>query len=62
MTKGNTGSGKIRAPRIEKAPPKIVTEALAAKAGAGKVRAPRIVKTPPKIVTSRAKGPAKTSK
>ena len=62
MTKGNTGSGKIRAPRIEKTPPKIVTEALAAKAGAGKVRAPRIVKTPPKIVTSRAKGPAKTSK
>ena len=62
MTKGNTGSGKIRAPRIEKTPPKIVTEALAAKAGAGKVRAPRIVKTPPKIVTSRAKGPAKTLK
>ena len=62
MTKGSTGSGKIRAPRIEKTPPKIVTEALAAKAGAGKVRAPRIVKTPPKIVTSRAKGPAKTLK
>jgi cephalosporin-C deacetylase len=40
MTKGSMGSGKIRAPRIEKTPPKIVTDALAAKAG-GKVRAPR---------------------
>jgi hypothetical protein len=56
MTKGNTGSGKIRAPRIEKTPPKIVTDALAAKAGAGKVKAPRIVKTPPKIVTDKVKG------
>jgi cephalosporin-C deacetylase len=56
MTKGSTGGGKIRAPRIEKTPPKIVTEALAAKAGAGKVKAPRIVKSPPKIVTDRAKG------
>ena len=42
--------GNIRAPRLEKAPPRIVTDALAAKAG-GKVRAPRIVKSPPKIVT-----------
>jgi cephalosporin-C deacetylase len=52
MTKGNTGSGKIRAPRIEKTPPKIVTDALAAKtAGGGTVRAPRKeVKSPPKIV------------
>ena len=50
MTKGNTGSGKIRAPRLEKTPPKIVTEALAAKTG-GAVRAPRKeMKTPPKAV------------
>jgi cephalosporin-C deacetylase len=51
-TKGNTGGGKIRAPRLEKAPPRIVTEALAAKtAGSGKVRAPRKeMKTPPKAV------------
>jgi cephalosporin-C deacetylase len=62
MTKGSTGGGKIRAPRIEKTPPKIVTEALAAKAGAGKVRAPRIVKSPPKIVTERAKGATKKSR
>jgi hypothetical protein len=56
MTKGSTGGGKIRAPRIEKTPPKIVTEALAAKAGTSKAKAPRIVKSPPKIVTDRAKG------
>lgn len=54
--------GKIRAPRLEKAAPKIVTEALAAKAGAGKVRAPRIVKTPPKFVTEAIKGRTKGRK
>ena len=43
--------GNIRAPRLEKEPPRIVTEALAAKAGAYKVRAPRMVKSPPKLVT-----------
>ena len=43
--------GNIRAPRLEKAPPRIVTDALAAKAGAGKPSAPRIVKSPPRIVT-----------
>ena len=43
--------GNIRAPRLEKEPPRIVTDALAAKAGGGKVRAPRIVKSPPKLVT-----------
>lgn len=42
--------GKIQAPRLEKSPPRIVTEALAAKT-TGKVRAPRVVKTPPKVVT-----------
>ncbi len=52
-------TGKIRAPRLEKAPPKIVTEALAAKKapGAGAIRAPRIVKTPPKVVTDAVKRP-----
>ena len=43
--------GKIRAPRLERTPPRIVTDALAAKAGGGKIRAPRIVKSPPKVVT-----------
>lgn len=52
MTKGSIGGGKIRAPRIEKTPPKIVTEALASKAGGGgTVRAPRKeMKSPPKAV------------
>ena len=43
--------GKIRAPPLERTPPRIVTDALAAKAGGGKIRAPRIVKSPPKVVT-----------
>jgi hypothetical protein len=43
--------GNIRAPRLERTPPRIVTDALAAKAGAGKVHAPRIVKSPPKVAT-----------
>lgn len=52
MVKSSPGSGKVRAPRLEKTPPKIVTDALAAKTGgSGVVRAPRNVKTPPKIVT-----------
>jgi cephalosporin-C deacetylase len=52
MTRGNTGGGKIRAPRIEKTPPRIVTDALAAKAArGGTVRAPRKeMKAPPKAV------------
>ena len=47
---------KIKAPRLERTPPKIVSDALAAKIGVGKVRAPRLVKTPPKIVTDRLAG------
>ena len=43
--------GNIRAPRLEKDPPRIVTEALAAKTIGSKARAPRIVKSPPKVVT-----------
>lgn len=63
MTKGSPGRGKIRAPRLEKTPPRIVTDALAAKtAGGGKVRAPRKeMKTAPRIVTERTKsGSGKT--
>ena len=50
-TRGSIGGGKIRAPRIVMTPPKIVTDALAAKtAGSGKVRAPKEIRTPPKAV------------
>ena len=50
-------AGKVRAPRLEKTPPRIVTEALAAKTTGGKVRAPRIVKSPPKLVTDQLRKP-----
>ncbi len=50
-------AGKVRAPRIVKSPPRIVTEALAAKTTGGKVRAPRIVKSPPKLVTDQLRKP-----
>ena len=61
-TRGSIGGGKIRAPRVVKTPPGIVTEALVAKAGAGKVRAPRNVKTPPRLVAAPAKGAARKSR